>query len=85
MKNGDEERLNKRLLFGEQQSGTKALAQDVFDSLEAKGLVRKTGHYRWGEKWGFQPVYDLTELGRTVTELLRDESTASFRHGEEVR
>jgi len=75
MKNGDEERLNKRLRFGEQQSVTKAFVQDVFDSLETKGLVRKTGLYRWGEKWGFQPVYALTELGRTVAkESLRDES-----------
>ena len=75
MKTKDEKRLNERLRLGEQQPATKALMQELFDSLEVEGLVRKTGLYEWGEKWGFQRVYCLTELGRVaVTELLRDES-----------
>jgi len=45
MKTGDEKRLNKRLLLGEQQPATKALMQELFDSLEVEGLVRKTGLY----------------------------------------
>ena len=49
MKTGDEKRLNKRLLLGEHQPATKALMQELFDSLEVEGLVRKTGLYDWGE------------------------------------
>jgi hypothetical protein len=52
--------------------------QELFDSLEVEGLVCKTGLYEWGEKWGFPPVYCLTELGRAAAqELLRDESGLS--------
>jgi hypothetical protein len=76
MKTGDEKRLNKRLLLGEHQPATKALMQELFDSLEVEGLVCKTGLYEWGEKWGFQPVYCLTESGlAAVVELLRGEPT----------
>jgi len=69
MKNEAEMQLNAQPYGEEYQSETAEQIQHEIESMEAEGLICKTGEFR-----RFQPVYVLTPLGRRTAErLLREE------------
>jgi hypothetical protein len=45
--------------------------QEIFDELEAAGIVRKNGQMRPDRDGKMQPVYVITELGRQLHDLER--------------
>jgi hypothetical protein len=40
--------------------------QPVLDSMEARGMIRKTGEFRQNRVGVLEPLYDLTKLGRLL-------------------
>lgn len=61
-----EKRLDTKSSGGEWQSVTKKQMDEFLESLEASGLIRKTGDYRFVEGWGLDAVYTFTEFGRAA-------------------
>jgi hypothetical protein len=46
----------------------KTIADEVFDSLERKGLAEKTGEFRTARNGKVQPVWAMTQLGKWLIE-----------------
>ena len=42
----------------------KTIADEVFDSLERKGLAEKTGEFRTARNGKVQPVWAMTQLSK---------------------
>jgi hypothetical protein len=46
----------------------KTIADEVFDSLERKGLAEKNGEFRTARNGNVQPVWAITPLGKWLIE-----------------